>query len=96
MNRNEQQQKDSKAFFSSFKFIILFVKNQHLKVATTLSAVSVSGAILCPAVSVSDVMNKAGGINGKSTNYTTSQSFSVLHWERVNQHGCASNTNLKQ
>ena len=96
MNRNEQQQqKDSKAFFSSFKFIILFVKNVRLKVATTLNAVSVRGAILCPAVCVSDVMNKAGGVCGKSTKYTISQSFSAFHSERVNQHGHASDSDLK-
>jgi len=45
---NNNNKKDSKAFFSLFKFIVLFVKNVHLKVPTTLNAVS--GAILCPAV----------------------------------------------
>lgn len=57
------------------KFLVLFVKNQSLKVMKiTLSAV-----ILCPAMCTSDVMNRAGRC-GKSIQHLVSQPFSALHW----------------
>ena len=40
-----------------------------------------NAAILCPAVCISDVINKADiKFCGKSIEYGTSQEFSVLHW----------------
>lgn len=58
--------------------------------------ITVSAAILCPALHLSDVINKAC-MYGKSTKYVTRELFSVLNWESLTQNGCApKSSNSKQ
>lgn len=62
---------DTQQFFTWF--LVLFVENQHLKVAKT----QLCAAILCPAVGIGDVVNKAGFMEmcGVSIRYIKSQPF---------------------
>ena len=55
-------------FFLCEKFMFESCKNM-----------TTNAAVLCPAVLISDVMNKAG-LCGKSIKYIMSQPFSALHW----------------
>ena len=56
----------------SFKFLPCLLKIEHL---------TVSAAILCPVVCISDVMNKAGiSLCVKIIEYATSQPFPALHY----------------
>ena len=53
--------------------LTLFVRNRLLKVAET----TVSAAVLCTAIGISDVTNKAG-MGGKSIKYVMSLPLSAL------------------
>lgn len=73
-------------------FVPCLLKNQVLKGAKT----TMSTAILCPVVCISNIMNKANTCDKsiKMSQYVTIQPFSSLHWYKVIQHGCAlSNSN---
>ena len=61
-----------------------FMVSQHTT-SESCRDTSVSADILCLAVCVCDIMNKAG-MCGRSAHHEPA--FSVLQWKRVNQHGC--------
>ena len=66
---------DSQQFFT--RFLVVFVKHRRL---TAAKNTTVSAAILCPTVCVSNVINKTEICGKNGIKHVTSHPFSALQW----------------